>query len=130
MPAAAALRAGAVVMVFPGGDYDVYRPTSSANVIDFEGRTGYVRTAIAAGVPIVPAVSIGGQETQFFLSRGIELAHALRLDNLEHRFFRTNILPVAFGLSVFVPVNMPLPTKIVTQVLKPIDIVAQFGGCR
>ena len=26
-----------------------------------------------------------------------------------------------------VPVNMPLPTKIVTQVLEPIDIVAQFG---
>ena len=26
-----------------------------------------------------------------------------------------------------VPVNLPLPTKIVTQVLKPIDIVAQFG---
>ena len=65
-----ALRAGAVVMVFPGGDYEVYRPTLSENVIDFEGRTGYVRTAIDAGVPIVPAVSIGGQENQFYLSRG------------------------------------------------------------
>ena len=129
--AATALRAGAVVMVFPGGDYEVYRPTLSENVIDFEGRTGYVRTAIDAGVPIVPAVSIGGQENQFYLSRGIWLAQALRLDNFEHRFFRTNILPIAFGfpfgLSILVPVNMPLPTKIVTQVLKPIDIVAQFG---
>jgi len=129
--AATALRAGAVVMVFPGGDYEVYRPTLSRNVIDFEGRTGYVRTAIDAGVPIVPAVSIGGQENQFYLSRGIWLAQALRLDNFEHRFFRTNILPIAFGfpfgLSILVPVNMPLPTKIVTQVLKPIDIVTQFG---
>lgn len=95
--AATALRAGAVVMVFPGGDYEVYRPTLSENVIDFEGRTGYVRTAIDAGVPIVPAVSIGGQENQFYLSRGIWLAQALRLDNFEHRFFRTNILPIAFG---------------------------------
>jgi hypothetical protein len=35
-------------------------------------------------------------------------------------------LPIAvgfpFGLSIVVPVNMPLPTKIVTQVLQPIDI--------
>jgi 1-acyl-sn-glycerol-3-phosphate acyltransferase len=130
--AATALRAGAVVMVFPGGDHEVYRPTLSENVIDFEGRTGYARTAIDAGVPIVPAVSIGGQENQFYLSRGIWLAQALRLDNFEHRFFRTNILPIAFGfpfgLSILVPVNMPLPTKIVTQVLQPIDIAAQFGA--
>ena len=67
--AAAALARGAVVLVFPGGDYDSYRPTTKANTIDFNGRTGYVRTAIEAGVPIVPAVSIGAQETQLFLTR-------------------------------------------------------------
>lgn len=71
-----ALRSGAVVLVFPGGDYDSYRPTSAGNVIDFGGRTGYVRTAIAAGVPIVPAVSIGGQESQLFLARGDSIAAA------------------------------------------------------
>ena len=38
-----ALRSGGVVIVFPGGDYDVYRPTMSENKIDFGGRTGYVR---------------------------------------------------------------------------------------
>jgi 1-acyl-sn-glycerol-3-phosphate acyltransferase len=42
-----ALRDGAVVLVFPGGDYDSYRPTFE-NKIDFGGRTGYVRTAIEA----------------------------------------------------------------------------------
>ena len=42
----------------------------SENTIDFGGRTGYIRTAINAGVPIVPAVGIGGQESQLFLSRG------------------------------------------------------------
>jgi 1-acyl-sn-glycerol-3-phosphate acyltransferase len=68
--AAKALRDGAVVLVFPGGDYDSYRPTLTENVIDFAGRTGYVRTAIETGVPIVPMVSIGGQETQLFLARG------------------------------------------------------------
>jgi hypothetical protein len=55
--AAKALRSGAVVLVFPGGDYDSYRPTFTENVIDFAGRTGYVRTALETGVPIVPMVS-------------------------------------------------------------------------
>src|ERR1700753_1324458 len=72
-----ALRSGGVVVVFPGGDYDVYRPTLSENVIDFDGRTGYVRAAINAGVPIVPAVGIGGQESQLYLSRGMGLAKAV-----------------------------------------------------
>ena len=37
-----ALHAGALVLVFPGGDYDSYRPTFE-NTIDFAGRTGYVQ---------------------------------------------------------------------------------------
>ena len=122
-----ALRSGGVVVVFPGGDYDVYRPTLSENVIDFDGRTGYVRAALNAGVPIVPAVAIGGQESQLYLSRGAGLAKALRLDKL----MRVKILPISvgfpFGLSAVLPVNVPLPTKIVMQVLEPIDVRAEFG---
>ena len=125
--AATALRAGAVVMVFPGGDYEAYRPTWSRNVVDFCGRTGYARTAIDAGVAIVPVVFIGGQENQVYLSRGTLLARALRLNKL----LRSEILPITFGfpfgLSLVGPPNMPLPTKIVARVLAPIDIVAQFG---
>src|SRR6202000_941713 len=124
--AAAALHSGAVVLVFPGGDYDSYRPTFSANTIDFNGRTGYVKTAIEAGAPIVPAVSIGGQETQLFLTRGNWLARTLGLTKA-----RMDILPVSFGfpfgLSVILPPNLPLPSKGVTEVLEPIDITAQFG---
>jgi 1-acyl-sn-glycerol-3-phosphate acyltransferase len=118
-----ALRSGGVVLVFPGGVYDSYRPTLTANVIDFNGRTGYVRTAIEAGVPIVPIVSIGGQESQLFLTRGTWLARKLGLMR-----FRSDILPVTlgfpFGLSALLPVNIPLPTKIVAQLCEPIDIAA------
>lgn len=125
--AAQALRSGGVVIVFPGGDYDAYRPTLSENVIDFNGRKGYIRTAIEAGVPIVPAVSIGGQETQLYLTRGTWLAERLGIK----RLLRSAILPLSFGfpfgLSAVIPPNLPLPTKIVTQVLKPIDIARQFG---
>jgi 1-acyl-sn-glycerol-3-phosphate acyltransferase len=121
-----ALRSGGVVLVFPGGIYDAYRPTLAENVIDFNGRTGYVRSAIEAGVPIVPAVSIGGQESQLFLSRGTWLAKRLGLSR-----FRSDILPITlgfpFGLSMIMPPNLPLPTKIVTDILEPIDVVARFG---
>ena len=129
--AAAALAADTAVLVFPGGDMEVYRPTMVENVIDFAGHTGYVATAVAARAPIVPVVSIGGQETQLYLSRGVWLARALKLDKLERRLLRTDILPVSFGfpfgLSVLVPVNMPLPSKIISEVLDPIDVVAQWG---
>lgn len=122
-----ALRSGGVVVVFPGGDYDVYRPTFDENKIDFDGRTGYVKAALNAGVPIVPTVSIGGQQSQLYLSRGTGLAKLLRLDKL----LRAKILPISFGFpfgfSAVLPVNVPLPTKIVTQVLEPIDIREEFG---
>jgi 1-acyl-sn-glycerol-3-phosphate acyltransferase len=125
--AAKALRSGGVVVVFPGGDYDAYRPTLAENVIDFNGRKGYVSTAIEAGVPIVPAVSIGGQETQLYLSRGTWLARRLGIK----RLLRSDILPLSFGFpfgfSAAIPPNLPLPTKIVTQVLEPIDVAARFG---
>jgi hypothetical protein len=32
-----------------------------------------------------------------------------------------------FGLSVIFPPNIPLPSKIVTRVLAPIDVAAEFG---
>lgn len=125
--ARAVLEAGAVTIVFPGGDYDVFRPTRKANVIDFNGRTGYVRTALETGVPIVPLVSIGGQEDQLHLTRGETLGRLLRFDKL----FRMPYFPISFGFpwgftSTF-PVNLPLPTKIVSQVLEPIDLAAEFG---
>jgi 1-acyl-sn-glycerol-3-phosphate acyltransferase len=116
------------VVVFPGGDYDVYRPTFSENVIDFGGRTGYVKAALNAGVPIVPTVGIGGQETQIFLSRGTWLAKQL---GPIARLARTKIVPISFGfpfgLSLVIPPNLPLPAKIVMEVLPPIDIIAEFG---
>ena len=125
--AATALHSDAVVLVFPGGDYDAFRPSHAANTIDFQGRTGYVRTAIQTGVPIVPMVSIGGQESQWFLSRGDGLARRLGL----HRI-RFKALPltfgVPFGLTTVLPANIPLPTKIVMQVLRPIDVAEQFGN--
>ncbi|MHC3001473.1 1-acyl-sn-glycerol-3-phosphate acyltransferase [Gordonia metallireducens] len=125
--AVAALKAGAATIVFPGGEWEVLRPTSESATIDFHGRTGYIRTALEAGVPIVPIVTIGGQETQLFLNRGDSLAKLLKLDKL----LRIDSAPFAFGfpfgLTAHFPPNIPLPSKLVTEVLDPIDITAEFG---
>lgn len=60
------------------------------------------------------------------MTRGNWLARKLGLTKA-----RMDILPVSFGvpfgLSVIFPPNLPLPAKIVTEVLEPIDVAAQFG---
>ena len=127
--ALAALRGGGSVIVFPGGDRDVFRPTSEQARIDFAGRTGFIDTALAAGVPIVPFASIGAQETQLFLSRGEGIAKL----NPTTRWARSSVWPISFGfpfgLSVGgFPPNLPLPAKIKTRVLAPIDLRARFGA--
>src|SRR5579859_7825902 len=44
--ASKALDAGAALLVYPGGDWGVHRPTSQANRIDFDGRKGFIRLAL------------------------------------------------------------------------------------
>src|SRR3954447_14083500 len=123
-----ALDAGAAVLVFPGGDWEVHRPSWQGDKIDFGGRKGFIRLALERDVPIVPVVTIGGQETALWLSRGDWLARLLRLD----KRFRLKVLPILiappWGLDIgdFLP-RIPLPTKITSEVLPPIDIKDRFG---
>src|SRR5581483_8058468 len=123
-----ALEAGAALLVYPGGDYEVHRPSWKRHVVDFDGRKGFIRLALEQDVPIVPVVSIGGQETALFLSRGEGLARLLRLDKL----FRLKVLPISiappWGLNVGDMLgHFPLPSKISIQVLPPIDLRKEFG---
>lgn len=126
--AARALEAGAAVLVYPGGDHEVHRPSWEANTVNFAGRRGFVRLALEHDVPIVPVVAIGGQETALFLGRGEGLARLLMLD----RLFRLKVLPVSiaapWGLNVgdFLG-HLPLPAKITVEVLPAIHLREQFG---
>ena len=49
-----ALAKGAAVLVYPGGDYEVHRPTWESAKVDFDGRMGFIRAAHRADVPLVP----------------------------------------------------------------------------
>jgi 1-acyl-sn-glycerol-3-phosphate acyltransferase len=124
-----ALGRGAAVLVYPGGDWEVHRSSWARNRVDFNGRKGFLRLALNNDVPIVPVVSAGGQETALFLGRGNRLASALGLD----RLFRLKVLPVSvappWGLNIgdFLG-HLPLPAKITTEVLPPIDLREQFGA--
>jgi len=126
--AQAAFDSGAAVLVYPGGDWEAHRPTWHGHRVEFAGREGFVRMALSAGVPIVPVVSIGGQETALFLTRGERLAHALRLDTR----FRLKVLPVSLALPWGLDIgdlfgHVALPAKITIQVLEPIDLCERFG---
>jgi 1-acyl-sn-glycerol-3-phosphate acyltransferase len=123
-----ALRAGAAVLVYPGGDWEVHRSSRERNRVDFGGRKGFIRLAVEQDVPIVPVVAIGGQETALFLSRGDNLARLLRLD----RIFRLKVLPISlalpWGLNVGdMLVHIPLPAKITVEALPPIHLREEFG---
>ena len=126
--AAKALSSGAALLVYPGGDHEVHRPTWESAKIDFDGRKGFVRQALEHDVPIVPVVSIGGQETALFLSRGSTLARLLRLD----RIFRLKVLPVSLAIPWGLNVgdllgHVPLPSKLVVETLPPIHLREEFG---
>jgi 1-acyl-sn-glycerol-3-phosphate acyltransferase len=126
--ARAALDRGASVLVYPGGDVDTHRPWTARHEIRFDGRKGFLRIARDAGVPIVPVVSVGGQDTYLPLTDGRRVAELLRLDKIA----RLKVLPVSlavpWGLNVgdFLG-HVPLPAKIRMEVLEPIDVVERFG---
>jgi 1-acyl-sn-glycerol-3-phosphate acyltransferase len=118
----------APVLVYPGGDYETFRPTTHSDRIEFGGRKGWITLALQENVPVVPVVSIGGQETALFATRGERAAKLIGLDRLA----RIKVLPVAFGPPFGVtvldlPGRLPLPAKITLEVLPPIDLREEFG---
>ena len=108
--------------MYPGGDYEVFRPSWKRHEVDFGGRKGYVKLAREAGVPIVPIASVGGQEAALFLDRGQWLAKLLMVDKLARLKSVPILLAPPWGLAVsdMVP-RLPLPTKIAIEVQDPID---------
>ena len=112
---------GNKVMVYPGGDVDSCRPFRDRNRIVFDGRQGYIRLALRAGVPIIPVVSCGAQATWIVLSDMRWFAQLIGAD----QWLRVKAWPLAltfpWGISFGMPLPfIPLPSKILIEVMDPI----------
>ncbi len=121
--AAAVLRAGGKALVFPGGDHEAFRPSADRDLIDFNGRRGFVRLALRSGVPIVPVVCAGAHDVFRVLARGDGLAQRLRVD----RWLRVKVVPLTFALPFGLVLGpptpfLPLPAKVRLEVLEPLRL--------
>src|SRR4051812_5565704 len=119
---ASALAAGHDVALWPGGEVDSLRPWTQRDQAVLGGRTGFIRMAISAGVPIVPIATVGGPDSMPVLSRGRNLAKALQLDKLA----RIKVMPLAiqapWGIAPAMIPEIPLPTKIRTEFQEPVKL--------
>lgn len=120
----AALRRGARVAVYPGGDGDAFRPWSERARPRLGGRTGFVLLAARAGVPMVPVATAGSHHTFLVLTQGRALARFLRLPRIGlHSFPVILCLPwiALVGPLCLVP-YLPLPARIEVRVGQPIEV--------
>ena len=119
---ASALAAGHDVALWPGGEVDSLRPWTQRDEAILGGRTGFIKMAINAGVPIVPIATVGGPDAMPVITRGRNLAKLLQLDKLA----RIKVMPFAisapWGIAPAMLPEIPLPTKIRTSFQEPVKL--------
>lgn len=118
--AAKAFAADHKVLVYPGGDEDVFRPYRDRNKVVFGGRQGYIRLALRQNVPIIPVVTAGAHETFLVLEDMKWLAKILKT----HKVMRTKVWPLIlsfpWGLTLGItPPHLPLPSPVHMEVVEP-----------
>jgi 1-acyl-sn-glycerol-3-phosphate acyltransferase len=127
LPAAAdsisgALAAGHDVALWPGGEIDSLRPWTKRDEAILAGRTGFIRMAIRAGVPIVPISTVGGPDSMPVLFSGRKLARVLQLDRIARLKMFPIALSVPWGVNLAMLPEIPLPTKIRTAFQEPVEL--------
>jgi 1-acyl-sn-glycerol-3-phosphate acyltransferase len=129
--AIAALQQEAVVLVYPGGAEDVFRPHSQRGRIQLAGRKGFIKVALRERAPIVPVVSTGAHDGLIVLSDIYPLLDRLHERGMPWLFgIDPNVFPIYLGLPwgiAFGPLpNLPLPTQVHIRICKPIEF-ARYG---
>lgn len=124
--AARVLASGGQILVYPGGDLDAYRSFADRDRIVFGERTGFVRVAQRAGVPIVPIVAHGAHRSAVIITDGARLAERIGLP----RWGRLERFPIALALPWGVALGpwtpyLPLPFPISLRVLAPVEVGAR-----
>lgn len=117
------LAAGGQVIVYPGGDLEAYRPTRRRDEIILGERSGFVRVAQEAGVPIVPVVAHGAHRSAFIVTDGEPIARVLQLKRRARieRFPVALALPWGVACSPWMP-YLPLPFPVRLRFLPPVRV--------
>ncbi len=120
-----ALASGAQVLVYPGGDLEAYRHSRRRDEIVLGERTGFVKLARTAGVPIVPVVAEGAHRSAIVLSEGARFARSSGLSRWARveRFPIALALPWGLALGPWLP-WLPLPFPIQLRFLPAIHVHA------
>jgi 1-acyl-sn-glycerol-3-phosphate acyltransferase len=105
------LRAGELVGVFPEGFKGIGKPFSDRYQLQRFGRGGFVRTALRAGVPMIPVAIVGAEEIYPMVADWHELADMLKLP-----YFPITPLFPWLGLLGAVP----LPSKWMIEFCDPV----------
>jgi len=125
--ALALLRAGELVLTYPGGVREITGSRFGREHVDWRGRTGFAQVAVEAGVPVVPIVGVGLNDGVIFLTDGRRLGRLLYRRILrmgpEYDSYRDpltiGLLPVPLPYSL--AVHLPLPCRVGYVVGRPID---------
>src|SRR5215469_3709348 len=105
------LAAGEIVGVFPEGFKGIGKPFSERYRLQRFGRGGFARTALQAGVPIIPCAIVGAEEIYPMLGNSPALADALGLPY----FPLTPLFPWLGPLGA-----VPLPSNWVIEFSEPV----------
>jgi 1-acyl-sn-glycerol-3-phosphate acyltransferase len=116
---------GETVLVFPGGGREIGKFKGEEYRLNWEGRFGFARVAIANGYPIVPVGHVGGDDIYHSLTTRdsalgkLILAASAKLTGRSDMF-----LPLVRGLG---PTLLPSPQRMYLRFGAPIDTAPPQG---
>ncbi|MDM8538763.1 lysophospholipid acyltransferase family protein, partial [Desulfobacterales bacterium HSG17] len=117
-----ALKQNKKIAVYPGGNYEAFRPYSERHIVDFGGHKGFVKIALKAGAPIIPVANKGGHNTFFILKSGRNFAKMIKLNKI----LRSDSFPIFIGLPWGIGVgpipHFPLPAKLKIKIGPPVHL--------
>jgi 1-acyl-sn-glycerol-3-phosphate acyltransferase len=107
------LAAGELVGVFPEGFKGIGKPFSERYRLQRFGRGGFARTAMQAGVPMIPCAIVGAEEIYPMIGNAEPVARALHLP----------YFPVTPLFPWLGPVGaVPLPSKWIIEFCEPVAV--------
>jgi 1-acyl-sn-glycerol-3-phosphate acyltransferase len=112
------LSAGELVGVFPEGFKGIGKPFAERYQLQRFGRGGFARTALRAGVPIIPCAIVGAEEIYPMIGNSERLARALSLPY----FPLTPLFPWLGPLGA-----VPLPSNWIIEFSPPVPACGAVG---